>query len=218
MPKKIQVLLADDHPAFRDSLRAAIAAAPDLQLVGEASDGETALQLISQLRPDVTVLDISMPRLSGLQVARQLQARRGPPVHIVFLTMHNEQDMFEKAMDAGAKAYVLKESAMTDIVESIHTVAAGRSYFSPGVAHFLMQWAQRQDSFRKTQTGLESLTPAERRVLKLISEDRTTKEIADEVGVSPRTIEAHRQNICNKLHLHGSHSLLRFAFDHRAEL
>src|SRR5690349_4309862 len=104
MAKKIQVLLADDHPAFRDSLRAAIAAAPDLQLVGEASDGETALQLISQLRPDVTVLDISMPRLSGLQVARQLQARRGPPVHIVFLTMHNEQDMFEKAMDAGAKA------------------------------------------------------------------------------------------------------------------
>ena len=159
MAKKIQVLLADDHPAFRDGLRAAIAAAPDLQLVGEASDGETALQLISQLRPDVAVLDISMPKLSGLQIARQLQARRGPPVHIVFLTMHNEQDMFEKAMDAGAKAYVLKESAVTDIVESIHTVAAGRSYFSPGVAHFLMQRAQRQDSSGKTQTGLDPSRP-----------------------------------------------------------
>jgi len=217
MAKKIQVLLADDHPAFRDGLRAAITSGTDLQIVGEATEGETALRLIGELRPDVAVLDITMPKLSGLQVARQLQRQRSA-VNIIFLTMHNEQDMFEKAMDAGAKGYVLKESAVSDIVESIRTVAGGRHYLSPGISHYLVQRAQRQDSFRKTQPGLDSLTPAERRVLKLISEDRTTKEIADDLSLSPRTIEAHRQNICNKLALRGSHSLLRFAFDHRDEL
>jgi len=211
------VLLADDHPAFRDGLRVAITAVTDLQLVGEASEGETALRLIGELRPDVAVLDITMPKLSGLQVAREL-VRRRLPVSVVFLTMHNEQDMFEKAMDAGAKGYVLKESAVSDIVDSIRSVAAGRHYLSPGISHYLVQRAERQESFRKTQPDLDSLTPAERRVLKLISEDRTTKEIAEDLGLSPRTIEAHRQNICNKLALHGSHSLLRFAFDHREEL
>jgi DNA-binding NarL/FixJ family response regulator len=218
MAKKIRVLLADDHPAFRDGLRAAILGVAELQLVGEAADGDTALQLIRDLQPDVAVLDIAMPKLSGLQVARQLQQRGTPLAHIVFLTMHNERDMFDKAMDAGAKGYVLKESAVTDIVESIRTVATGRHYLSPGISHYLVQRAEYQETFRKTQSGLDSLTSAERRVLKLISLDRTSKEIADELGVSPRTIEAHRQNICNKLDLHGSHSLLRFAFDHRKEL
>jgi DNA-binding NarL/FixJ family response regulator len=217
MAKKIQVMLADDHPAFRDGLRAAITAGGDLQLVGEASDGEAALRLISQLHPDVVVLDITMPKLSGLQVARQLQ-RQQSPVHVIFLTMHNEQDMFEKAMDTGAKGYVLKESAVSDIVESIRTVAAGRHYLSPGISHYLVQRSNRQESFSKAQPGLDSLTPAERRVLKLISVNRTTKEVADDLGLSPRTIEAHRQNICKKLALRGSHSLLRFAFDHRDEL
>jgi DNA-binding NarL/FixJ family response regulator len=217
MAKKIRVLLADDHPAFRDGLRAAITTAADLQLVGEVADGDAARRLIEELRPDVAVLDITMPRLSGLQVARQLQ-RQGSTSKVVFLTMHNEQDMFEKAMDAGAMGYVLKESAVTDIVESIRTVASGTHYLSPGISHYLVQRAQRQETFRKTESGLSSLTPAERRVLQLISQDRTTKEIADELGVSPRTVEAHRQNICNKLDLHGSHSLLRFAFDHREEL
>jgi DNA-binding NarL/FixJ family response regulator len=217
MAKKIQVLLADDHPAFRDGLRAAITVMPDLQLVGEASEGETALRLIGELGPDIAVLDITMPKLSGLQVARQLQRQRSP-VSVIFLTMHNQQDMFEKAMDVGAKGYVLKESAVSDIVESIRTVAAGRHYLSPGISHYLVQRADRRESFRKNQPALDSLTPAERRVLKLISENRTTKEIADDLGLSPRTIEAHRQNICNKLALHGSHSLLRFAFDHREEL
>jgi DNA-binding NarL/FixJ family response regulator len=217
MDKKIRVLLADDHPAFRDGLRAAINAAADLQLVGEVADGEAARRLIQELRPDVAVLDITMPRLSGLQVARHVQ-RQGWPARVVFLTMHNEQDMFDKAMEAGALGYVLKESAVTDIVESIRTVASGRHYLSPGISHYLVQRTQRQETFRKTQSGLSSLTPAERNVLQLISQDRTTKEIADELGVSPRTVEAHRQNICNKLELHGSHSLLRFAFDHREEL
>src|SRR5580765_3681940 len=218
MAKKIRVLLADDHPAFRDGLRAAILAVAEFQLVGEAADGDTALRLIRELQPDVAVLDIAMPKLSGLQVARQLQQRGSPLAHIVFLTMHNERDMFDKAMEAGAKGYVLKESAITDIVESIRTVATGRHYLSPGISHYLVQRAEHQETFRKTQSGLDSLTSAERRVLKLISLDRTSKEIADELGVSPRTIEAHRQNICNKLDLHGSHSLLRFAFDHREEL
>src|SRR5262249_20798699 len=155
----------------------------------------------------VAVLDITMPKLTGLQVAREVQ-RRHLAVNIIFLTMHNEEDVFDKAMAAGARGYVLKESAVSDIVESIHAVAAGRHYLSPGISHYLARRAQKQQPLRKAQPGLDSLTPAERRVLKLISQDKTSKEIADELAVSPRTIEAHRQNICDKLDLHGSHSLL----------
>jgi DNA-binding NarL/FixJ family response regulator len=158
-----------------------------------------------------------MPIVSGLQVARSLQKLK-LPVSVIFITMHNEEDMFNKAMDAGAKGYVLKESAVSDILSSIRTVAKGNYYLSPAISHFLINRSARKGVLAERRPGLEDLTPQERRVLKMIAEDRTSKEIAELLGVSYRTIETHRTNICNKLNLHGSHSLLRFAFDHRAEL
>jgi len=211
------ILLADDHPVFRDGLRQAIIADSTMQIVGEASDGETALKLIEQLKPHIVVLDIAMPKVSGLQVARSLQKSK-LPVSVIFITMYNEEDMFNKAMDAGARGYVLKESAVSDILSSIRTVAKGNYYLSPAISHFLIHRSTRKDVLAEHRPGLEDLTPQERRVLKMIAEDHTSKEIAELLGVSYRTIETHRTNICNKLNLHGSHSLLRFAFDHRAEL
>ena len=211
------ILLADDHPVFRDGLRQAIVADPSMQIVGEASDGETTLKLIEQLKPQVAVLDIAMPKISGLQVARTLQKLK-LPVSVIFITMHNEEDMFNKAMDAGAKGYVLKESVVNDILDSIRTVAKGNYYLSPAISHFLVRRSARKEILTERRPGLADLTPQERRVLKMIAEDRTSKEIAEQLGVSYRTIETHRTNICNKLDLHGSHSLLRFAFDHRREL
>jgi DNA-binding NarL/FixJ family response regulator len=217
MKTKTRILLADDHPIFRDGLRQAILSDPSMEIVAEASDGESALRSIQELRPEIAVLDISMPKLSGLLVARQVR-KQNLPVQIVFITMHNEEDVFNQALDAGAKGFVLKESAVSDILDAIRAAAQARFYLSPSVSHYLVERGNRKDKLTRGTPGLDDLTSGERQVLKLISEDRSTKEIADDLGVSPRTIEAHRANICDKLNLHGSHSLLRFAFDHRAQL
>jgi DNA-binding NarL/FixJ family response regulator len=217
MHEKIKVILADDHPLFRNGLRQAVETDPSLEIVAEAADGATALQLIKTQQPHVAVLDVQMPKLSGLQVTREIQKLKLRS-RVVFMTMHNEEDLFNKALDAGAVGYVLKESAVTDILDSIHAVAAGKYYLSPAISHFLMNRTARKEVLVKRQPGLEDLTPTERRVLKFIAENTTSKEIASALGVSYRTIETHRTNICQKLNLRGSHSLLRFAFDNRAAL
>lgn len=217
MKKKTRILLADDHPVFRDGLRQAIQSDPEMEVAAEAGNGEAAWGMVCDLAPEIAVLDVSMPKLDGLEVARRIRDQKRP-VSVVFITMHDEEDLFNHAMDAGAKAFVLKESAVSEILNAIRTVAAGKYYLSPGISHYLVTRRERKEFLARQHPGLEILTPAERRVLKLISEDRTTKEIAADLEVSPRTIEAHRANISAKLNLRGSHSLLRFAFDHRAEL
>ena len=202
---------------FRQGLRQAIETAGDLKLVVEASDGPKALEAIQRLCPHVAVLDVAMPKLNGFGVAEKLR-EKGIKTSLIFLTMYDQEDMFNRAMTAGALGYILKESAVEEILTGIRTVAAGKPYLSPSISHLLMKRAAGREAFQKKAPGLADLTPTELRVLKLISQDKTSKEIADAAGVSPRTIETHRTNICSKLNLHGSHSLLRFAFDHRQEL
>lgn len=212
-----KVFIADDHPAFRQGLRPGIEAAPDLKLVGEAGDGPGALDGILATRPDVVALDVAMPRLNGFGVAERLREKKFAG-GIIFLTMYDQEDMFNRAMNAGALGYILKDSAVEEIIDGIRAVAKGRHYLSPSISHFLMRRATGREALAKTTPGLADLTPTELKVLKMISEDKTSKEIADQAGVSHRTIETHRANISAKLNLHGSHSLLRFAFDHRDEL
>jgi DNA-binding NarL/FixJ family response regulator len=211
---KITVLIADDHPLFRDGLKQALVAAPDLKLVAEVSDGQSALKSLSEEKPQVAVLDIGMPGLNGLAVARQAR-EKGLQVGIIFLTMYNQEDMFNQALSAGALGYVLKESAVNEIILAIRSVAAGRHYLSPAISHFLIRRLSGRETLRNRVRGLADLTGAEARILKLIAEDKTSKEIAEVLGITFRTVETHRANISTKLDLHGSHSLLRFAFDHR---
>jgi len=217
MKHEAKVLIADDHPIFRHGLREIIEQNSKFKIVAEASDGESALRLISELKPDIAVVDIDMPRLDGLRMMR-LVARSNIPVSVILLTMHKEEDMYNAAIDLGAKAYLLKENAATDIVAALGIVADGGTYVSPSMLDMSRRRRERAQQLLSSKPQLETLSPAERRILKLIAEDHTSKEIAELLKISSKTVENHRQNICNKLNLHGSHSLLKFAFDHKPEL
>jgi len=214
---KLQVLIADDHPIFRKGMLLAIGAEPSIKIIGEAGNGHDALRLTEELKPDVLVLDIEMPEMNGIQVAEEI-IKRHIRVAIVFLTMYKEEDMFNEAMDLGVKGYVLKDSAVSDIVHGIQTVAAGRYFISPSISQYLASRSDRVHSLLKKKPQLKNLTVTERRVLRLIAENKTSKEIGSELNTSYRTVENHRFNICNKLEIHGSHSLLKFAIEYKAVL
>lgn len=217
MTNELTVLIADDHPIFRRGLREVIEAEGGLRVVCEAGDGAAALRLAEESRPQVAVLDIDMPRMNGFEVARELKNRR-LPVAIVFISMHKDESMFNEAISLGVRGYVMKDSAATDIVAGIRAVAEGEHYISPALSTYLVNRRERLASFERERPGIGELTPAERRVLKLIAENKTSREIAAELFVSHRTVENHRANICQKLQLQGSHSLLKFALEHKSQL
>jgi DNA-binding NarL/FixJ family response regulator len=173
--------------------------------------------LIQEKKPDVAVLDVNLPGLSGLEIARKLQGGR-LATRIIILTMYKEEETFNRAMDLGVRGFVLKENAVQDILDGIAAVAQGEHYLSPSISGYLMHRRDRTEALAAKKPGLDDLTKAERRVLKLVAENKTSREIGAELFISPRTVEAHRTNICEKLELHGSHSLLRFAIENRALL
>jgi len=217
MATQIKIVMADDHPVVRQGLRQMIEADKALTIVAEAGDGRTALEMIETHQPDVAVLDVDMPLMDGFAVARALR-RTHPAIEVVFLTMHSEEEIFQAAMDLGVKGYVLKDSAVTDIVNSIKAVAAGSSYLSPALSALLLRRRRRAEEFDAAQPGLHDLSPTERRVLRFIAENKTSKDIAAELFISPRTVETHRSNICKKLDLRGSLALVKFAVAHKSEL
>ncbi len=217
MSAPIRLILADDHPIVRHGLRQMIEADDTLAIVAEASDGKVALAAIQTHAPDVAVLDIDMPGLDGFAVVRALSTFQTQP-EVVFLTMHSEQELFEAALELGIKGYVLKESAVTDIVAAIKAVAAGQPYLSPALSAHVLNWRWGEEDRDRLHPGLATLTSTERRVLKLIAADLSTKEIAGQLSVSPRTVETHRQNIGAKLNVRGSLALVRFALQHRTQL
>lgn len=215
--RPVTVLVADDHPIFRRGLCDIIAGDATLRLIGEAGDGEEAWRLIQELKPAVAVVDVHMPRRSGIQLARLVSQQR-LRVALIILTMDAEEALLHEALNLRVQGYLLKESAVTDLLQAVHRVADGGCYITPTLSGALVRRNAAHEALREQKPGLDKLSPAERRILKLISEDRTSKEIAELLECSVRTVETHRQNISCKLELSGSHSLLRFAFDHRAEL
>ena len=208
------VLLADDHPVFRRGLRMLIATDPQFNVLDEASDGAQTLSLIRQLQPDVVLLDINMPQQSGIDVARAIQQER-LATRAIFLTMHRDEAMFNAALDLGAAGYLLKESAIEEILACLKAVAAGENFISPQLSTFLINRGNRARALQTHKPAINDLTPAELRVLKLISEHKTTREIAELLFISPRTVERHRENICAKLELRGSNALLKFALENK---
>jgi len=215
MKHDASVLIVDDHPVFRRGLREVIEEGRRFKVVAEASDGEQGLRMVTEAKPDIAVIDIDMPRLNGLEMVRAIR-KMELTVTMVFLTMYKEEDMFNAGMDLGVKAYVLKENATDDILAALESVARGEVFVSPSMLELKKRRSNRVQQLLLSKPQIDDLTPAERRVLKLIAEDHTTKEIADVLQISAKTVENHRLNICQKLNLHGSHSLLRFAFDHKS--
>lgn len=216
-PNEIRIVIADDHPIYREGLRRVIERDPALRVLAEASDGQEALAQIETCRPDVVVLDLDMPKLDGFGVARMLAEKR-ISVAAIFLTMHKDEDAFNEAMNLGVKGYVIKDSAVTDIVQAIRAVAAGDDFISQPLSGYLLRRARRGAELVERKPSIADLTPAERRVLSLIAEHKTTKEIAAELFISPRTVDHHRANICAKLDLHGINALLKFAIAHKTQL
>lgn len=215
--RPLTLLIADDHPLFRKGLRQVLEAEKQIGLLEEAGDGESALRIIETSQPSIAILDIDMPGKSGFDVARGIRAKH-LNTSIIFLTMYKEEDMFDEAMDLGAKGYVLKENAVADIVASVRSVALGEYYISPQLSSLLMTRRGERQTIKKNSPGIDELTASERRILRLISEGKTTKEIAEELFISPKTVDNHRTNISTKLDLHGSHSLLKFALEHKSRL
>ena len=217
MPHQVSILIVDDHPLLRRGVRDAIAENPRFQIVGEASDGQEAMRLVTSLKPQIAVVDIDMPRLNGLEMLRAL--RQLPfPVKAIILTMFKEEDMFNAALDLGALAYVVKENAANDVLAALEKVARGETFFSSVLWDAGQRRSDRVQQLLLSKPQIETLTPSERRILKLVGQDYTSKEIANCLNLSVRTVDNHRQNICHKLNLHGTHSLLKFAFDNSAYL
>jgi len=217
MAGRTKVLIVDDHPLFRGGLRQVIQADPRFELVGEAGDGEAAWKSIQEKKPDVAVLDVNLPGLSGLEVARKIQEKK-LRTRVIILTMLKDEELINRALDFGVNGFVLKENAVENILDAIAAAAAGGHYLSPDVSGYLVRRRNRAETLAAHKPGLDDLTKAERRILKLIAEKKTSREIGAELFISPRTVEAHRANICSKLDLHGSHSLLQFALENRPAL
>jgi DNA-binding NarL/FixJ family response regulator len=211
------ILLADDHPVVRKGLGAVICEDPAFRIIGEESDGLKAWERIRELQPKVAVLDFTMPSLNGLEIARRVQ-EHVLKVAVVMLTMHKEEDLFNHSIDAGVLGYVLKENATDELLQCLRAVVEGQHYISPFLSHFFIRRRQQAHDFGRQEPGLARLTAAEKRILLMIAESRTSKQIAEILGISSRTVDNHRFRISEKLGLRGAHSLVKFAFDHRSEL
>jgi len=213
MKKEIKVVIADDHPVFLKGLRMIIESESNLQIIGEASNGAAALTMIQELKPDVAVLDLNMPNKNGFEIVRELQVNNFE-VNVIFLTMHDEEATFTSALDLGVKGYILKDCAVAEIVDAIKTVAKGHNFITPKFSTYLVNLNQETKNF---VFKIESLTITELKILRLITEHKTSKEIAAELFVSPRTIDRHRYNICNKLEISGVNSLIKFAIENKSK-
>ena len=217
MAADIRVVIADDHPIFRHGLQQVVEAQPDMQVVAAVGDGATALDVIRRSSPDVAVLDVRMPGLGGFDVAKQVD-EEGLRTRLMFLTMHAEPVMFERAMAMGVKGYVLKDAALSEIVQAVRTIATGRKYLSPALSDYLERSFPSRRAAPDGSSPLAALNERERHILRLIAASQTSKEIAETLGIHYRTVENQRAAISQKLGLQGSHALVKFAFEHKTEL
>jgi DNA-binding NarL/FixJ family response regulator len=209
----IRILIADDHPLMRRGLRMSVEDEEGLQVIAEAADGESALAQIEKLRPDIALLDIDMPKLNGISVAKQISERK-LSTKIIFLTFHSSEDLFRAALSFGTVGYILKDSAVEEVVAGIRAVSEGRPYLSSAITASLLQASNRP---KEPEPFISNLTPTEHRIMKLIALGKTSKEIGAELSIHYRTVENHRTNISRKLSLdgEGANALLRFALQNK---
>jgi two-component system response regulator DegU len=212
MTERSDILIADDHPLFRRGLREVISAQPDMRVVYEADTGDEAIDYLQSSRVDIAILDITMPGLDGIEVAERM-SQLGLSTQVMFMTMHRDEYLFNRALDFGVRGYILKENAVTDVLQGIRMVAEGNFYISPLVSEYLVRRSTRYSSPQRE--GIDALTPAERRILLMISKQMTSPQIANELGIAMKTVENHRSNMCRKLGLSGVNALIYFAMQHR---
>uniref|UniRef100_Q01NC6 Two component transcriptional regulator, LuxR family n=1 Tax=Solibacter usitatus (strain Ellin6076) TaxID=234267 RepID=Q01NC6_SOLUE len=208
--KTIRILLADDHTVVRKGLRLLLESHPGFQVIGDAADGRDAVSLAGEHTPDVVVMDVAMPGLNGIEAARQISAKL-PHTAIVFLSMHSDESYVLKALKAGARAYLLKDSAEHDLIAAVIAVSEGKAFFSPAISKMLVEDYMRQMQERQIEDSYELLTTREREVLQLLAEGKNNKEVAAILNLSLYTVETHRGNILQKLNLHSGAELILYA-------
>lgn len=206
----IRIVLADDHAVMRGGLRALLQQHEDFQVVGEAGDGREAVALCESLKPDVVVMDLTMPNLNGTEASRQIISRH-PATAVVILTMHSDEAYVLRALKAGARGYLLKESAEAELISAIRAVQQGKAFFSPAVSRVLVQDYVRQLQDKDIEDSYELLTPREREILQLVAEGKSNKDVANLLNLSVYTVETHRGNIMEKLGLHTVPELILYA-------
>ncbi len=206
----IRILLADDHIVMRSGLRLLLERQPNLQVVGEAADGQEAVRLAAAEKPEVVIMDIAMPHLNGVEATRQI-VTRNPETAVVILSMHSDESYVLRSLKAGARAYLLKDSAEADLIAAIHAIQEGKSFFSPGVRRILKEDYVHQLAKLGVEDTYELLTPREREVLQLVAEGKSNKEVANLLNLSLYTVETHRTHILQKLNLHSVPELILYA-------
>ncbi len=206
----LRILLADDHTIVRQGVRKILEEHPDWEVVGEAANGRDAVRLAMDLKPDIALIDIGMPLLNGIEATRQI-ARRTAGVSVVILSMYSDEAYITQVLQAGARGYLLKDSADEDLIRALTAVAQGKSFFSPAVAKVMLDDYVRQMADRGIVDRYESLSEREREIFQLIAEGRSNKEIADLLNVSPSTVETHRGHIMEKLDVHSAVELVLYA-------
>ena len=206
----IRILLADDHTVMRRGLRLLLESQPGFSVVAEASDGRQAVEQAEATHPDVAVLDIAMPNLSGIEAAQRITAAL-PNVAVVILSMHSDEGYVLRALKVGAKGYLLKDSAEGDLIDAIKAVHQGKTFFSPEISKMLVEDYVREIRTRGAEDSYDLLTSREREILQLLAERKSNKEIAQFLNLSPYTVETHRRNLQEKLNLHSFAELILYA-------
>jgi DNA-binding NarL/FixJ family response regulator len=206
----LRIVLADDHTVMRGGLRLLLEREPGFGVVGEASNGREAIQLAEEHSPDVVVMDVAMPTLNGIEAAARIVAAH-PRIAIVILSMHSDESYVLRALKAGARGYLLKDSAEADLIQAVRAVSDGKAFFSPAIGKLLVEDYVRQIRQRGVEDSYELLTPRERELLQLLAEGKTTKEIAATLNLSPYTVDTHRGNLMQKLNLHSIPELILYA-------
>jgi DNA-binding NarL/FixJ family response regulator len=206
----VNILVADDHPLVAHGVRKILEEQPDWHVVAEAHDGRDAVRLGTSLQPDLAVIDVSMPNLNGVEATAQL-TERVPGLRVLMLSMYSDEEIVGRALRAGAKGYLLKDSADSDLVRAVAAIADGNSFFSPSIVSRMLSEYLGRLSDRGSTDRLERLSPREREVFQLVAEGHTNREIAEQLGIRPATVETHRAHLMEKLDLHSTAELVRFA-------
>ena len=208
--KKLRILLADDHGVVRKGLRFLLESEPDLEVVGEAADGRQAVDMAEKLHPDIVVMDIAMPWLNGIDATGQI-VKQQPAVGVIMLSMHSDEEYLVRTLTAGAKGYLLKDSAETDLVQAVHSVSDGKPFFSPAIAKTLLEDYVRRLQQRGLTDSYDLLSDREKEVLQLLAEGKTNKDVASLLNLSTHTVETHRTHIMQKLNLHNTAEIVLYA-------
>jgi len=214
MPIPQKIIIADDHPLFRAGVKQTLESVEHFTVIGEAEDGETALELIRSREPDIAVLDIRMPKMNGLEIVSAINNEQ-LPTKALLLTMFKNKNYFYQAIQGGVKGYVFKETALNDLTKAVDAVSRGETFMSESLSYFMQAEEKQKIDGRLLTEAINSLTATEKKVLQKIADWKTNNEIGAELFISHRTVGSHRNHISDKLNLHGQHSLIRFAIENK---